>query len=469
MGAREQDLDDDIERAWRALRAALADHLAGLPDEAMWLVELRDDAAGDGLSDRDTATDDHGEAWVGAGPYVQVVRWGSDRLRVETVSNAYLAPARALDDRAAAALRALGWHEPTHGRDGPPDGGSVNFFLDAGVEEVDRVAVLVVRTLREVHGCVHPAFLDPDPVDGWSGSRPADAADAADTTDATDTGDGAGRGGDEDDPSDTTERRWAGMPVFPESHDHLVEVVGVTLAGLLGRAPERDDDGDWPITVGRSVLLVRVAPDRPVVELLAEVVRGVPDPSRLPAEVDALTREHRFAAFHSRDDAVVLRYALCAWPFAPTQLETLVERLTGCLEDLRRSLQARVGGRAFLDPPPAPPTARERAAARGLREVLEMRHAGPVPVRCAAAAFDRDRTTILVTISQLRRGLHDLDGHDRDELVHLLRLALRLISDGRAEIAAAPRPPRPVSEQPSLLDGAAVGEDSLDLGPDRRP
>ena len=45
---------------------------------------------------------------------------------------------------------------------GEPDEGSANFFVDLELRESDRLAVMAVRTLIEIFGCLHPSFLSAD-------------------------------------------------------------------------------------------------------------------------------------------------------------------------------------------------------------------------------------------------------------------------------------------------------------------
>ena len=429
-------LDGDVEAAWLALRVALADELTVLEPGQEWAVNPEGPTE-DEVSPRGITVLVEGEA-----------------LRALTGAGH------------EGSLTELGWLLSL----GPEPAG---WSLEVPTAEADRLALVVVRTLREVHGCLHPAFCEHDPIVGYDPSS-ADPSTPDPSTHGPD-------GPDDDDPAprDGTGRP-AALPTFPRDRDELVEAVDAALADLLAEVADKDDDGDVPVRCGRSVVFVRVDDDKPLVEFYAEVLHGVTEPERLPVEVDALNRRHRFARFHTRDDVVVMRSELCAWPFAPTQLAVVLSELCDTVEDVRRDLVARVGGHAFLEPEPDPRAAGPIApgvprgalgGAAGLDDELdsplvvltELLHEGPVPVRCVAEAFDRDRSAIIHTIVLVRRGLLDLDGHDPDTVLRLLRLALRLVVDGRAEIAAAPRPPRRLSEQTSLLDDADLGGGVLDL------
>ena len=437
-------LDGVVEAAWFALRVALADELTVLEQGQEWEVHP-EGLSEDEVSSRGITVLVEGEA-----------------LRAHTVAGR------------EGSLTGLGWLRS-------PEPEPAGWSLEVPTTEADRLALVVVRTLREVHGCLHPAFCEHDPIVGYDPTA-ADPSTPGPSTHGPSTYGPDGPGGpDGEDPAvpDGTERPPA-PPTFPRDRDELVEAVDAALADLLAEVADKDDDGDVPVRCGRSMVFVRVDDDKPLVELYAEVLHGVTEPERLPVEIDALNRRHRFARFHTRDDVVVMRYELCAWPFAPTQLAVVLSELCDTVEDVRRDLVARVGGHAFLEPEPDPREAGSIApggprgvlgGAAGLDDELvsplvvltELLHEGPVPVRCVAEAFDRDRSAIIHTIVLVRRGLLDLDGHDPDTVLRLLRLALRLVVDGRAEIAAAPRPPRRLSEQTSLLDDADLGGGTLDL------
>ncbi len=481
-------LDEHIEAAWLAFRVALADEISRLTAGQRWRLSLETptattatDAESDPVGAFDETCDEtcETETWAGA----EVARVSLALVAGDPVGPATsaaptsAAPTSVMLTSAApgSALVGLGWRAPERERpaaDLASGEGSDAWSLEVPADEPDRLALLIVRTLREVHGCVHPAFCEHDPITGYDPTAPARGSHRADLAGlGVDLGSDPGSAGSDGSPGAVD--RTPAAPLFPRDRAELVEAVDTALSDLLADVEEKDDEGDVPVRCGRSVLFVRVDDEKPLVELYAEVVHGVVEVDRLPAEIDALNRRHRFARFHTRDDVVIMRSELCAWPFAPTQLAVVLAELCATVEDVRRDLVARVGGSAFEEPDPEPDPRGEWPAlgAPGpegdlvspLLVLTELLHEGPVPVRCVAEAFDRDRSAIIHAIVLVRRGMLDLDGHDPDTVLHLLRLALRLVVDGRAEIAAAPRPPRRRSEQASLLDDADLSGGALDL------
>ena len=101
----------------------------------------------------------------GTGRYVQLMDQGAYGIRMEAVSDFYLPEDEHLSEEDYAALMKLGWCAPTK----PPDqvaggaDGSPNYFLDlARPVPYGDVAVMVARTLANVHGAAHPGCLEYD-------------------------------------------------------------------------------------------------------------------------------------------------------------------------------------------------------------------------------------------------------------------------------------------------------------------
>ena len=142
-GELERRWDDAVEGAWREFRQRLADHVAGMGEDDSLVVEVPP------------------QQETGAAPYCQVAG-GEAMVRVEAVSNVYLAAGSELDEEQERALEGIGFRRP-EAEDWPE--GETNFWLDLELREADRAAVMVVRALREVYGVLHPVYLDADGLD----------------------------------------------------------------------------------------------------------------------------------------------------------------------------------------------------------------------------------------------------------------------------------------------------------------
>jgi hypothetical protein len=258
------------------------------------------------------------------------------------------------------------------------------------------------------------------------------------------------------------------VATFPESHEQLQELVDRALAVMLEQPVHHDDDGDVPIVTGKSVIFVQVVDDRPAVDLYAEVVCRIGDLERAAEEVAILNRSQAAAKFYVRDDRVLLRYRLYAWPFAPSQLRVAVADLRQDLDDVARDLATRVRGLRFLEEAPAA----EPDAASGpsapvcdlhldpddahpsMIGLLELLVDGPVEPGVVATMFNGDAELLTSQIARLRSGAQPTGEHHPDVVAALLRRALRLVVEERAARDAFGRSrssPRPATRQLALL------------------
>lgn len=290
------DVDAQADHAWRAFRGRLADHVAGLEDGEVLVVET------------DPADDE------GTEPYVQFLGLGDGLLRAEVSSNVWLRAERRLDAAAEARLVELGWAAPLSDEVGLDE----NFYLDAGTREADRVAELAVVALREVFGVPHPVFLTADGLEREPGQPVPDDGPPA---------------GDE-----------LPLAVQPRDRDELVDWVDRVLTPVFGHPPRHDEDDDIPVNAGTAALFVRVRDDMPAVQIFCRLVGGVRDPEAAVHEVNLLNAEHRFVDFALVDDAVMADVHVLAMPLAPAHLRDMLEVMCGVADRVGPVLARRVGG-----------------------------------------------------------------------------------------------------------------------------
>lgn len=313
--AEEHQWETALEAAWGELRGDVADVLADLGEGEYVLVEWGPELL---------------EGVPGGAPYVQATGWGEGMVRIEAASNHYLDERHTLGRGCADALRDLGWFEPTCAPEEDEDGGSSNFWFDVEAREADLAAVLLVRALREVYGCLHPSLLATSGV----------YADEAVDPEATCACEAESEVRDLED----IETCW------PLSRSELQAVVLDTIGAIRGEPAGQDSDGDVPIQAGRSVVFVKVLSNRPGVELFAELVLSLEaaDPRALARELNILNRNHLSYSFHVIDGVVVMRQILIATPFVPFQLKVALESFCSEVDDIARDLVERVGGHRFI-------------------------------------------------------------------------------------------------------------------------
>ena len=462
MSSRRFDQIGDVEGAWARFRARLADVIAGLEgDEAFWF-------------DLEVGIDD--EDLPGAAPYVQFMAWGDDLVRGEVVSNAYLDERFRLTEADEQLLLELGWTAPTHGRGDEQDSGSANFHLDVETREADRLAVMTVRALREVFGCAHPVFLDADELlDAYQGIPavvpvpPTAAVPAVPEVAAGEVAAGA-----------TAENSELAdeAATFPTNHEHLQELIDKALGAMFERPLTHDRDGDVRVVTGKSVIFVQVVDDRPAVDLYAEVVSDVCDLERAAEEVAILNGGRSSMRFYVRDDQVVMRFRIYAWPFSPTQLRVALADVRRDLDDLAPALATRVRGRLFLEeapvvePEPTPVTLLPLCdvlldpddAHPAMVGLLELLVDGPVAPAVVATMFDGDAELLTGQIARLRARSQFTGEHDPDEVAALLRKALRLVVEEKAAHDSYGRSRSPVPRPSRQLALLPEPEDSPDAG-----
>ena len=425
MSSSEFDLADVVEQAWAGFRGRLADRLAAFQDDECLILEVE--------------VGDDEEGLGGCAPYLQFKGWGGDLVRAEASSNNYLDTSYLLGLTQTEELGALGWSAPTYEPGDEPDSGSANFFTDVERRESDRLAVMTVRALREVFGCLHPSFLSADGLedDPHAPSAPTPPVEEAD---------------DEV------------IATFPQSPEELHELVASALAGNFSEPLRHDDDGDVPCIVGQSVVYVRVSPNRPAVDLYAEIVLDIVDLARAEEEVGILNREHPVGKFALLGDMVVMTHRIYAWPFAPAQLRVALSTFSDEVDVIARPLAARVGGFRFLDERLAADLADDEAPAPlpALVALLEILYDGPAEPRVVAALFGNDRQELIAQLVRLRTDEDDPGEHDLDLVLGQLRAALRFVAEAEAIPAVRrPLPPRPRrTHQLELLPEA---QESFDL------
>jgi hypothetical protein len=318
------DLRAKVTEAWRDFARSLAVAVPALPTGGR--LELTLDPTASGTGD--------------AVYSVSLQLEPDDAVVALAVGNAALPPNYRMDRAAVADLVALGWSPP-----GVVAGSRDHFGLRTTVADVTRLAATVARTLRDVYGAPHPAFLvyhahdaDEAPVeveplgtaraDGHDrGISPADPVDADD-----DEPDGLRHGVDLDD-----------MP--------LADQVRVVVAAMQKTDVEHlqvDADGDVNIRAGSAMVFVRVREAPPLVDVFSPVLTEVEPTEQLYVRLSELTNRMPIGRLYCTNDTVWASVPVFGRNFQPAHLMLAIQVMTGLADELDDRLHGEFGGKRFF-------------------------------------------------------------------------------------------------------------------------
>jgi hypothetical protein len=335
------DLRSKVTEAWREFARAVA---ALLPTLAAGVVlELTLDPTASGTGDA---------------VYSVTVRTTEEGALVAlAVGNAALPEAYRMNRAAVADLVALGWSPP-----GVVAGSGDSFGQRTARDAATQLAAVVARTLRDVYGAPHPAFLvylahdenGPIHVDPLGTARPDlgpdDAADGAggvgglgaERAGAGRIGAAAGDNGNEgaDDPALLDER------------------VRTVVAALLRSDPDQlqlDSDGDISIRAGSAMVFVRVRDNPPLVDVISPVLTEVQPSEQLYVKLSELTNRMPIGRLYCANETVWASIPVFGRNFQATHLMLAIQVMTGLADELDDRLHGEFGGKRFFvegDKPP---------------------------------------------------------------------------------------------------------------------
>lgn len=331
------DLRAKVDTAWHEFAHAVARAVVQLPPGVQLDLTLDPTASG-----------------TGDAVYEVAVSMGEDQhLYAEAVSNASLPDGYRLDRSAIAHLVALGWSPP-----GVVERSQDRFGLKASVEAAPQVAAMVARTMRDIYGAPHPAFIT-----YIVSGTPAGAAALLK---------GAAEGTVELPPLGTA--RPASLPASPTDeiplaagpvdYDLLLDRVVTVVAALQKVPPEAvqpDDDGDIGIRAGSAMVFVRVHRNPPLVDVYSPLLTEVEPNERLYERLSQLTRRLPIGRLYYTEDTVWASVPVFGRDFAATHLVLAVQVMTALADELDDRLQDEFGGRRFFgegDKPPGSDTER---------------------------------------------------------------------------------------------------------------
>ena len=329
--------DDDDELAGTSLKAKVDE--AWRDFAAHLQAVLKDLAAGTTLD----LTLDPTASGTGDAIYsVQVTAEDGDVLSASAVGNADLPTEYRLDRASVGALVALGWSPP-----GVVPGAGESFGTRVGRDEVRRLGVLMTRTLRDVYGAPHPAFLTYLAHDVHSQlvtipelGAARSLVSIADLTSAND-----------DDEPPSSSRALVRVGDDADEGLPLHEKVTTVVARLLKTTPEAlpvDPDGDIGIRSGSAMVFVRVRDNPPLVDVFSPILTEIEPTEQLYMKLSELTNRMPIGRLYCTNDTVWASVPVFGRDFQATHLMLAVQVMTGLADELDDRLHGEFGGKRFF-------------------------------------------------------------------------------------------------------------------------
>ncbi|WP_221470352.1 YbjN domain-containing protein [Allocatelliglobosispora scoriae] len=307
------DLAGKVTQAWRDFAEAFGTALAELPAEAEIYLTVDPTAYGTGEAVYSIAAN--------------AVEGGS--LLALAVGNLLLPEGYRLDRAAVAAMIELGWSPP-----GVIAGSGEHFGRSVEVAAAPQLAAVITRTLRDVYGAPHPAFVV---------YAARDAADQPVTI-----------------PQLGTARHESAL-VQPDpamlleaaSDDgtDLPEQVKTVVAAMLKTTPDElpvDKDGDIGIRAGSAMVFVRVRENPPLVDVFSPLLTEVDPTEDLFAKLSELTNRMPIGRLYLTGGTVWASIPVMGRKFQPTHLMLAVQVMTGLADELDDRLHGEFGGKRFF-------------------------------------------------------------------------------------------------------------------------
>ena len=327
------DLRAKVTEAWREFAGALAALLPTLTNGAYVDITLDPTASG-----------------TGTAVYSVSMRVLDDGVvEALAVGNAGLPEGFRMDRSSVADLVALGWSPPGV----LPDSGD-SFGMSTDLSHANRLATIVSRTLRDVYGAPHPAFLvylvhddQDEPIDAatLATARHEPSADAPDLS-----------LDDLDEDGVLTEALAnAADEVIPL--DERVKTVVATMSKTTVDQLQLDTDGDIGIRAGSAMVFVRVRDNPPLVDVFSPILTEVEPTEQLYVKLSELTNRMPIGRLYCAQDTVWASIPVFGRNFQATHLMLAVQVMTGLADELDDRLHGEFGGKRFFgegDKPAAP-------------------------------------------------------------------------------------------------------------------
>jgi type III secretion system-like peptide-binding chaperone len=317
------DLRAKVTEAWREFAEALASVLAGLEPGTHIDLTLDPTASGTGVA-----------------VYSVSIRALPDHVvEALAVGNAGLPEGYRMDRATVAALVALGWSPP-----GVLPGSRDSFGLRSSKDRAKQLATVITRTMRDVYGTPHPAFLvyfvhddedEPVEVAPLATARHEPSLDAGLNLD------------DLDEDGELTEALAAAADeVVPL--DERVRTVVATMSKTSVDQLQVDTDGDIGIRAGSAMVFVRVRDNPPLVDVFSPILTEVEPTEQLYVKLSELTNRMPIGRLYCAQDTVWASIPVFGRNFQATHLMLAVQVMTGLADELDDRLHGEFGGKRFF-------------------------------------------------------------------------------------------------------------------------
>jgi hypothetical protein len=317
------DLRAKVTEAWREFAGALAALLPTLPPGAHVDVTLDPTASG-----------------TGTAVYSVSLRVAEDGVvEALAVGNAGLPEGFRMDRSAVADLVALGWSPP-----GVLPGSRDSFGLRTTVSAAGRLATTVSRTLRDVYGAPHPAFLVylvHDEEDEPMEAAPLGTARHEPSID----GDLSLDDLDEDGVLSAAIANAADEVIPLEER---VRTVVATMSKTTVDQLQVDSDGDIGIRAGSAMVFVKVRDNPPLVDVFSPILTEVEPTEQLYVKLSELTNRMPIGRLYCAADTVWASIPVFGRNFQATHLMLAVQVMTGLADELDDRLHGEFGGKRFF-------------------------------------------------------------------------------------------------------------------------
>jgi hypothetical protein len=317
------DLRAKVTEAWREFAGALAELLPTLSPGAHVDLTLDPTASGTGTAVYSVS--------------MRVLDGGV--IEALAVGNAGLPQGFRMDRSAVADLVALGWSPP-----GVLPGSGDSFGLRSSKEQSKRLATIVSRTLRDVYGAPHPAFLvylvhdDED--------QPIEAAPLA--TARHEPSIDAELNLDDLDEDGVLSEALANAADEVIPLEERVRTVVATMSKTTVDQLQLDTDGDIGIRAGSAMVFVRVRDNPPLVDVFSPILTEVEPTEQLYVKLSELTNRMPIGRLYCAQDTVWASIPVFGRNFQATHLMLAVQVMTGLADELDDRLHGEFGGKRFF-------------------------------------------------------------------------------------------------------------------------